>query len=261
MEQAVVTKDHCATEKIVWTDESLPERQEVWRIFAGVNGDHQKDEEAVLETFRRLIAAYEGKDLDGLMSFYSPDYRDSNGYSTEYVRRAWLWWYQRTVMPYVVTTLGARPDGGAAPPRSTERYPETSVRPSTVATRDTRVAPRRASSSTARGSNRSSTVHGVPVTRDRVITDNPPMCASGRQATQRSRAGSTPRPSDVARAEAAGMQPADLRAVLALIESGALSLDGLITHRSAATEADAAYRTAFGDPACLKMVLDWRACS
>jgi hypothetical protein len=105
MEQAVVTKDHCATEKIVWTDESLPERQEVWRTFAGVNGDHQKDEEAVLETFRGLIAAYEGKDLDGLMPLYSPDYRDSNGYSAEYVRRAWLWWDQRTVIPYVVTQV------------------------------------------------------------------------------------------------------------------------------------------------------------
>jgi len=58
-----------------------------------------------LETFRRLIAAYEGRDLDGLMSLYSPDYRDSNGYGTEYVRRAWLWWYQRTVIPYVVTQV------------------------------------------------------------------------------------------------------------------------------------------------------------
>lgn len=105
MEQAVVTKDRCGTEKITWTDESLPERQEVWRILTGVNPGNQKDAEAVLETFRRLIAAYEGKDLDGLMSLYSPDYRDSNGYSSEYVRRAWLWWYQRTVIPYVVTQV------------------------------------------------------------------------------------------------------------------------------------------------------------
>ena len=43
-----------------------------------------------------------------------------------------------------------------------------------------------------------------------------------------------------------------------LAESGRLSLDGLITHRQPALDADAAYRTAFGDPACLKMVLDWR---
>ena len=60
---------------------------------------------------------------------------------------------------------------------------------------------------------------------------------------------------------AAQWQPADLAAVKGLIESGRLSLDGLITHRSAATDADAAYRTAFGDPSCLKMILDWRACS
>jgi 3-hydroxyethyl bacteriochlorophyllide a dehydrogenase len=59
---------------------------------------------------------------------------------------------------------------------------------------------------------------------------------------------------------AAEWQPPDLRAVRTLIETGRLSLDGLITHRSSATTADAAYRTAFGDPACLKMILDWREC-
>ena len=60
---------------------------------------------------------------------------------------------------------------------------------------------------------------------------------------------------------AAQWQPQDLLAVRELAESGRLSLDGLITHRSAAWQADAAYRTAFGDPACLKMILDWRTCS
>ena len=57
---------------------------------------------------------------------------------------------------------------------------------------------------------------------------------------------------------AAEWQRPDLMAVKALIEDGLLSLDGLITHHEAAAHADAAYRTAFGDAACLKMVLDWR---
>jgi 3-hydroxyethyl bacteriochlorophyllide a dehydrogenase len=52
----------------------------------------------------------------------------------------------------------------------------------------------------------------------------------------------------------------DLLAVKELAESGRLSLDGLITHHDAPMHADAAYRTAFGDPDCLKMVLDWRLC-
>jgi 3-hydroxyethyl bacteriochlorophyllide a dehydrogenase len=56
---------------------------------------------------------------------------------------------------------------------------------------------------------------------------------------------------------AAEWQPADLAAVAALVESGKLSLDGLITHREPAARAALAYRTAFDDPACLKMVLDW----
>jgi 3-hydroxyethyl bacteriochlorophyllide a dehydrogenase len=53
----------------------------------------------------------------------------------------------------------------------------------------------------------------------------------------------------------------DLDAVKLLAESGRLSLDGLITHRHPAVGASDAYRTAFGDPACLKMILDWRACA
>jgi 3-hydroxyethyl bacteriochlorophyllide a dehydrogenase len=56
---------------------------------------------------------------------------------------------------------------------------------------------------------------------------------------------------------AAQWKPEDLAAVLALVAAGRLSLDGLITHRRAAQDAPAAYRIAFGDPACLKMVLDW----
>jgi 3-hydroxyethyl bacteriochlorophyllide a dehydrogenase len=60
---------------------------------------------------------------------------------------------------------------------------------------------------------------------------------------------------------AAEWQRADLERVQALAESGRLSLDGLITHRAAADEADRAYRTAFTDPGCLKMVLDWRNCA
>jgi 3-hydroxyethyl bacteriochlorophyllide a dehydrogenase len=57
---------------------------------------------------------------------------------------------------------------------------------------------------------------------------------------------------------AAEFRPADLAAVQALIESGTLSLDDLITHRRPAAEAQAAYTTAFGDPDCLKMIMDWR---
>ena len=59
---------------------------------------------------------------------------------------------------------------------------------------------------------------------------------------------------------AAEWQPPDLAAAKSLIDSGALSLDGLITHRADAAHAADAYRTAFGDPTCLKMVLDWRSC-
>jgi len=60
---------------------------------------------------------------------------------------------------------------------------------------------------------------------------------------------------------AAEWRPRDLAAAQALIESGKLSLEGLITHRCEATQAASAYRTAFHEPSCLKMILDWRTCS
>jgi len=60
---------------------------------------------------------------------------------------------------------------------------------------------------------------------------------------------------------AAQWQKADLLAVKQLVDSGRLSFDGLITHHSTADGAPSAYRTAFEDPACLKMVLDWRKCA
>ncbi len=58
---------------------------------------------------------------------------------------------------------------------------------------------------------------------------------------------------------AAEWQKPDLLAVKELVETGRLSLDGLITHREDAGNAERAYRTAFNDDTCLKMVLDWRA--
>lgn len=58
---------------------------------------------------------------------------------------------------------------------------------------------------------------------------------------------------------AAQWKPPELLAVRDLAESGRLSLDGLITHRSTPEQADHAYRTAFDDPGCLKMILDWRS--
>jgi 3-hydroxyethyl bacteriochlorophyllide a dehydrogenase len=50
----------------------------------------------------------------------------------------------------------------------------------------------------------------------------------------------------------------DLRAVAELVESGALSLDGLITPTFGINRAREAYDTAFGDPKCVKMMIDWR---
>jgi 3-hydroxyethyl bacteriochlorophyllide a dehydrogenase len=50
----------------------------------------------------------------------------------------------------------------------------------------------------------------------------------------------------------------DMVATRALVESGALRLDDLITHTRPATDAAQAYATAFGDTACLKMILDWK---
>ena len=57
---------------------------------------------------------------------------------------------------------------------------------------------------------------------------------------------------------AAEWERADMLAVKELTAAGRFSLDGLITHVDAPTRAADAYRTAFDDAGCLKMVLDWR---
>jgi bacteriochlorophyllide a dehydrogenase len=57
----------------------------------------------------------------------------------------------------------------------------------------------------------------------------------------------------------AEFSPDDVAAIGALVASGALRLDGLISHVRPAAAVVEAYPAAFGDPACLKMVLDWSA--
>jgi len=57
---------------------------------------------------------------------------------------------------------------------------------------------------------------------------------------------------------AAEFQPADLSETRALIESGRISLAGLVTDIRPPDQAADAYATAFSDPRCLKMVIDWR---
>lgn len=52
--------------------------------------------------------------------------------------------------------------------------------------------------------------------------------------------------------------PDDMTAVRQAVEEGLLPLDGLITHQTPAAKAAEAYPTAFTDPSCLKMILDWR---
>ena len=58
---------------------------------------------------------------------------------------------------------------------------------------------------------------------------------------------------------AAEWKPEDLASVLKLIDGDCLSLADLITHTCEAENATDAYRTAFTDSSCLKMILDWRS--
>ena len=60
---------------------------------------------------------------------------------------------------------------------------------------------------------------------------------------------------------AAEWGPDDLVAIRAMVSSGALSLEGLVSHVQPVADAPEAYPTAFTDPACLKMILDWSACA
>ena len=50
----------------------------------------------------------------------------------------------------------------------------------------------------------------------------------------------------------------DINITRSLLETGALSLEGLISHERNVNFSKAAYRQSFEDPECLKMVIDWR---
>lgn len=57
---------------------------------------------------------------------------------------------------------------------------------------------------------------------------------------------------------AAEWREPDFDAVRALVAAGRLSLAGLVSHQAPARDAALAYGTSFGDPACTKMILDWK---
>lgn len=57
---------------------------------------------------------------------------------------------------------------------------------------------------------------------------------------------------------AAEWDASDLIATRGLVESGALSLGGLITHEASAADAPRAYTEAFENSDCLKMILNWK---
>jgi len=56
---------------------------------------------------------------------------------------------------------------------------------------------------------------------------------------------------------AAEWKRADMLAVREIADAGLLPLSDLITHHAAAGDCERAYRTAFEDSQCLKMVIDW----
>lgn len=58
---------------------------------------------------------------------------------------------------------------------------------------------------------------------------------------------------------AAEWQPNDLAVAAEILSNGRIALSDLITHRYAANDAEPAYQTAFSDPGCLKLILDWRS--
>ncbi|MEM6497654.1 MAG: chlorophyll synthesis pathway protein BchC, partial [Pseudomonadota bacterium] len=56
---------------------------------------------------------------------------------------------------------------------------------------------------------------------------------------------------------AAEWSPSDQAAICQMLDRDQLSLKDLITDEVAAVDANSAYETAFTDPNCLKMVLNW----
>ena len=83
-----------------WLDPDAPKEQEWWRILVGVPKGRESVADAILDRFLDLKRHYESEDLEGVAGFYNTEYKDPNGYSKEYVVRAWKQWFYRYHNPY-----------------------------------------------------------------------------------------------------------------------------------------------------------------
>lgn len=72
-----------------------PESQVVYPTFAGADGHHRPIAEKIVRQIDAMKAFYDHGDWRNLTSLYSLNYSDPNGYSREYVGRAWKWWLIR----------------------------------------------------------------------------------------------------------------------------------------------------------------------
>jgi hypothetical protein len=81
--------------------DTRPKDQTVWPTYQNVPENYMSQAKEVIKAFESLIEKYEQADWHGVTNLYAPNYRDPNGYSREYVRRALKWWFERNQHPYI----------------------------------------------------------------------------------------------------------------------------------------------------------------
>jgi hypothetical protein len=76
-------------------EDTRPEKSpDYYPTFDGAES-HRAVAREIVAQFEAFKAAFESMDAHGIMTFYSRNYQDPNGWHWEYVARAWKWWFFR----------------------------------------------------------------------------------------------------------------------------------------------------------------------
>jgi hypothetical protein len=94
-EEAIVTPLLTAAQsKPVESGSPAKEAQPWWPNMAGVPAEQAVAATAIVKTIEAWDRAFVEKNLNGVLALYSPDYEDAQGWKTQYVKRAYKWFFE-----------------------------------------------------------------------------------------------------------------------------------------------------------------------
>ncbi len=81
--------------------------QEWWPRLSGLDEAQAAAGKAIADRIEAWEKAIEARDLTGTLDIYAPEYQDPQGWRTEYVRRAYQWFFERCPFPRMARQVHA----------------------------------------------------------------------------------------------------------------------------------------------------------